>query len=287
MAGSKHNTPSVALVGSGNLAHTLGPSLMEAGYRIDAVVSRSLSRSRKRAALLAKRLSSKVIDLEDFQPSSGIIWICHTDDALVETARALAKHGKWKGRIVLHSSGARTSDVLAPLRRAGAYTASLHPMMTFVPDTEPSMEKVPFAVEGDRRAITASKKIVKDLKGHIFQIRKQAKVLYHVLGSFLSPMVVATLVTGERVGKAAGLSPKHIAKLMTRILEQTTYNYVRWGPASAFSGPIKRGDVDTVRQHLRELKRLPEAGDVYRALARSALMDLPAGNKEKLSKLVR
>ncbi|HEY6250113.1 MAG TPA: DUF2520 domain-containing protein [Candidatus Angelobacter sp.] len=278
--------PSIALVGSGNLAYALGPSLMEAGYRIDVVVSRSLSKSRKRAAILAARLGTCIVALEDFEPASEIVWICHTDDALTETARALAKRGKWKGRVVLHSSGALTSDVLAPLRRAGAHTASLHPMMTFVPGTKLSMEKIPFAVEGDRRAITISKKIVKDLDGHIFQIRKKAKVLYHALGSFSSPMVVATLVTGERVGKAAGLSRKQVVRLTTRILLQTTDNYIRRGPASAFSGPIKRGDLDTVRQHLRELKRVPGAGDVYRALVRSALMDLPTMNTKKLSKLV-
>ena len=250
-------------------------------------MTRSLPRSRKRAAILADRLGGSIVTLRDFEPASDIIWICHTDDALAETAGILARRGNWKGRIVLHSSGALTSDVLTPLRRAGAYTASLHPMMTFVPATEPSMEKIPFAVEGDRRAIAAAQKIVKDLRGDIFQIKKRSKVLYHALGSFSSPMIVATLVTAERVGKAAGLSQQQIRKVMTRILLQTIANYVQRGPASAFSGPIKRGDVDTVRQHFLKLERVPGASDVYRALVRSALMDLPIANRKKLSMLVR
>ena len=278
--------PSIALIGSGSLAHALGPALKDAGYAIDAVVSRSLPRSRQRATSLAKTLASKPIALKDFEPASDIIWLCHTDDALAETATQLARRGQWKDKIVFHSSGALSSDVLAPFRRAGAHTASLHPMMTFVPGTCPDMEKVPFTVEGDRRAIAMAKEVVRSLRARVFQIRKESKVLYHALGSFSSPMIVATLVTAERVGKAAGLSPKQVKKVMTRILLQTITNYVERGAASAFSGPIKRGDLNTVQRHLRELVRVPGAGEVYRALVRSALMDLPTGNRGELTRLV-
>lgn len=277
----------VTLVGSGNLAYALGPSLVEAGYRVDAIVTRSLSKSRKRAAILAKRLHSKVVALEGFEPRADIIWLCHTDDALAETARTLAKHGNWKNKVVLHSSGALTSDVLIPLRLAGAFTASLHPMMTFVPGTEPSMKKIPFAVEGDSKAVAMSKKIAQKLKGHVFPIRKQFKVLYHALGSFSSPMVVATLVTAERVGRAAGLSKMQVTQIMRPILEQTMRNYLERGAAAAFSGPIKRADLDTVRNHLRELASVPAANELYRALVRSALIDLPVKDKAKLSGLLK
>ena len=89
-----------------------------------------------------------------------MIWLCHTDDALASTARLLARMPGWKNKIVLHSSGALTSDVLAPLKRAGAHTASLHPMMSFVAGTAPKMSEIPFAVEGDKEAIAAAKQIV-------------------------------------------------------------------------------------------------------------------------------
>ena len=283
---AKARQTKVALIGAGSLAHALGPALEDAGYSIDAVVSRSLPKSRRRATALARKLGSTLVALEEFQPTSDIIWLCHTDDVLAETANMLARRGNWKNKIVFHSSGALTSDLLAPLRRTGAHVASLHPMMTFVPGTEPDMAKVPFTVEGDRSAIAAAKEIVRKLKAHIFEIRKEAKVLYHALGSFSSPMVVATLVTAERVGKAAGLSPKQVKKVMTRILLQTVVNYVQRGAAAAFSGPIKRGDLETVRRHLHDLQKVPEASDVYRALVKSALRDLPAGNKKELMKMI-
>jgi predicted short-subunit dehydrogenase-like oxidoreductase (DUF2520 family) len=99
--------------------------------------------------------------------------------------------------------------------------------------------------------------------------------------------VVATLVTAERVGRAAGLTAKQTAKVMGPILEQTLRNYRKRGPAAAFSGPIKRGDLETVRRHLRELEHVPEAREVYRSLVRSALRDLPSASREELRRLVR
>ena len=284
--GSKSKS-SVTLIGAGNLARTLGPALRAAGYRIDAVAARETASSRRRAAMLARTLGARAIPLARAGPDSDIIWICHTDDALAETARKLARKSGWQGKIVFHSSGALSSDVLVSLKRAGAHVASLHPMMTFVPGASPKMSEIPFAVEGDRPAVAAARLLVKRLRAEIFLIEKKFKTLYHALGSFSSPMLVATLATAERVGRAAGLSPNQTRRIIAPILRETIKNYVERGPAAAFSGPIKRGDLNTIRRHLRELKRVPGASEVYRALVKSALMDLPSRNKTQLGRLLR
>ena len=288
MPGKRRSTRSatISLIGSGNLAQALGPALKSAGYRIDAVAARANAQSRRRAAALAKKLGARMIALSEVRPESDIVWLLHTDDALAETARLLAGNPGWKGKVVLHSSGALSSDVLAPLKRAGAHTASLHPMMTFVPGTRPDFRIVPFAVEGGREAVSAARRIVHDLGTAVFEIKAANKVLYHALGSFSSPLVVAALVTAERVGRAAGLTQQQTRKVMAPILQQTILNYLERGAPAAFSGPIKRGDLETVRRHLRRLKRVPEAGEVYRALVKSALRDLPSGKRKQLLRLV-
>ena len=277
----------ITLIGAGNLAQALGPALKAAGYRIVFVAARETASSRRRAAMLAGTLEARTQSLSDAGPSSDILWICHTDDALAETARLLARKPGWSNKIVLHSSGALTSDVLLPLKRKGANTASLHPMMTFVPGAAPTIDEVPFAVEGDSRAVAMARKIVRDLGAEIFPIKKAAKPLYHALGSFSSPLIVATLVTAERVGRSAGLTASQTRRVMAPILRQTLKNYQERGAAAAFSGPIKRGDVNTVLRHLRELKRVPGAPEVYRALVKSALMDLPSAKRKELTRLLR
>ncbi len=286
LASVSQRKPSIMLVGSGNLAQALGPALRRAGYRITAIASRHDATSRRRAAALARKVGARVVGLAEAVPEAAVVWLCHTDDALAETARLLARQNGWRGKIALHSSGALTSDVLSPLRRAGAHVGSLHPMMTFVAKAAPEMSEVPFAVEGDRRAVAAAKRVVKDLGAQVFDLKKQSKVLYHALGSFSSPMVVAALVTAERVGKAAGLTEKQTRAIMAPILRQTLANYLEHGAAAAFSGPIRRGDMDTVRRHVRELKGVPDAMEVYRALVKSALRDLPSARKKEMMKLL-
>jgi predicted short-subunit dehydrogenase-like oxidoreductase (DUF2520 family) len=277
----------ITLIGAGNLAQALGPALKAAGYHIDFVASRETASSRRRGAMLAGTLEARTQLLNDAGPTSDILWICHTDDALAETAKLLARKPGWSGKIVLHSSGALTSDVLSPLKRKGASTASLHPMMTFVPGATPRMEEVPFAVEGDSRAVAVARRIVRDLGAESFTIKKTAKPLYHALGSFSSPLIVAALVTAERVGRNAGLSASQTRRVMGPILRQTFKNYEERGAAAAFSGPIKRGDVNTVLRHLKELKRVPGASEVYRALVKSALMDLPSAKRKELMRLLQ
>jgi predicted short-subunit dehydrogenase-like oxidoreductase (DUF2520 family) len=73
---------------------------------------------------------------------------------------------------------------------------------------------------------------------------------------------------------------------MAPILHQTVKNYAERGAAAAFSGPIKRGDLNTVLRHLKELKSIPGASEVYRALVKSALMDLPTKNATGIRRLL-
>lgn len=287
MAHRRSDKATITLIGAGNLAQALGPALKAAGYKIDFVAARETASSRRRAAMLAQLLEARAQSLNDARPSSDIIWVCHTDDALAETAKLLARKPGWPGKIIFHSSGALSSDLLSPLKRKGASTASLHPMMTFVPGATPRMEEVPFAVEGDSRAVAVARRIVRDLGAESFAIKKAAKPLYHALGSFSSPLIVAALVTAERVGRGAGLTASQTRRVMTPILRQTMKNYAERGAAAAFSGPIKRGDINTVLRHLKELKRVPGASEVYRALVKSALMDLPSAKRKELMKMVR
>jgi predicted short-subunit dehydrogenase-like oxidoreductase (DUF2520 family) len=278
--------PAITLIGAGNLAYALGLTLRAAGYAIDAVAARETASSRRRAAMLARNVGAKTVPLAQATPNSDILWICHTDDALAETARLLARKPGWKNKIVFHSSGALSSDVLAPLKRKGASTASLHPMMTFVPGATPRMGEVPFAVEGDSRAVAVARRIVRDLGAEAFPIRKAAKTLYHALGSFSSPLLVAALATAERVGRASGLSASQTRRVMGPIVRQTLKNYQERGAATAYGGPMKRGDINTVLRHLKELQRVPGAGEVYRALVKSALIDLPGAKKKELMRLL-
>jgi predicted short-subunit dehydrogenase-like oxidoreductase (DUF2520 family) len=160
-------------------------------------------------------------------------------------------------------------------------------MMTFVPSVRVRMAGVPFAVEGDRTAVRLARRIVRDLKARAFTISKRNKPLYHAFGSFSSPMVIATLAMAERVAAAAGV-PAHMQReVMLPIVRKTFSNYLEASAAKAFSGPIARGDVNTLRRHLRALRKVSGAREIYVALAQSTLRNLPARNRRAVAKILR
>ena len=215
-----------------------------------------------------------------------LVWFCVPDAAIASAAQLLAPTIEWKGRVAVHSSGALGSDELAALRRRGAAVASVHPLMTFVRRSRPSLGGVPFAIEGDAGAVRMARRVVQDLGGLAYSIRKKDKAAYHAWGTFASPLFTALLATTEQVAIAAGVRRKEARQRMIPILLQTLANYASFGAAGAFSGPIIRGDVDTVKRHLGVLRGSGAAREVYVALAASALRYLPAKNKRLLKQLL-
>ena len=123
--------------------------------------------------------------------------------------------------------------------------------------------------------------------GHSYLIRKDNKAAYHAWGTFASPLLTALLATAEQVAAVAGVSRREAKRRMLPILQQTLANYAALDAAGAFSGPIVRGDVDTVKRHLRVLRKVPAAGDVYLSLAGAALAYLPGKNKRALMRELR
>src|SRR3954447_2251164 len=276
----------VVIVGAGRLGSALATSLHDAGFIIDAIVARTQSKSRKKAAALAQLVGARPI-VEIREMWADVVWFCVPDSDIASAAAALANKIPWQGKIALHSSGALTSDELSSLRSRGAAVASVHPLMTFVEASRPGLAGVAFAVEGDSQAVRVARKMVRQLGGRAYPIRKQDKAAYHAWGTFVSPLLTALLATMEQVARLAGVQGREARRRMIPILSQTLANYAKLGAARGFSGPIIRGDVDIVKRHLRVLQASPAAREVYVALARAAVHYLPAKNRAALRRLLK
>ena len=282
MAGKPH----IAIVGAGNLGSALAISLRRSGYVIEAIFARSRRASLRKARRLAQQVGALALTDPAKTLRATVIWFCVPDAEIARAARTLADKINWKGRVALHSSGALSSDELATLRRRGASVASAHPLMKFVRGSRPSLAGVPFALEGNVRAVRMTRQIIKDIGGLAYPIRKKDKAAYHAWGTFASPLFTALLATTEQVAALSGVKRNAAKRRMIPILLQTLSNYGAFEAKDAFSGPIIRGDVDTVKRHLQVLRTAPAARDVYSALARGALLYLPAKNKAALKRLL-
>jgi predicted short-subunit dehydrogenase-like oxidoreductase (DUF2520 family) len=277
----------ITIVGAGRLGQSLAVALSQAGYAMEEIVTRERRSSREQARKLASEIGARSTSATGARLSSKVIWFCVSDREIANAARSLAEVLRdWKEKIALHSSGALGAAELNLLKRRGAAIASVHPMMTFVSGSQPSLRGVPFALEGDISAVRVAEKIVRDLGGESFTLGAKRKPAYHAWGAFASPLLVAALVIAEEVAKLAGVQPTQARRRMMPIIRQTVENYAQLGPAGAFSGPLIRGDVGVVRSHLKVLRRSPAALEAYLALARIALRHLPTRRRSELKKLV-
>ena len=276
--------PEIALVGPGRLGSALALALAGARYRIREIISRDTSTAAVRK--LSRTVNAKLANFQSAKLDADLFCFCVPDREIASVANKIAALTSWKRKVAFHSSGALASDELDALRRRGAVVASVHPLMTFVRGSVPSLKGVPFGIEGDAAAISIARRIVRDLGGEAFDLTKQDKVAYHAWGGFASPLLVALLVAAEHVAGIAGFSPGDARRKMLPIMRQTISNYAKLGPAGAFSGPLVRGDAAVVREHLRILQKSPVARDVYVALAQSALQAISVRNKKELEKLI-
>jgi predicted short-subunit dehydrogenase-like oxidoreductase (DUF2520 family) len=291
--------PTIAIVGAGSLATFLAGALRDAGFKITEIIARDSPQSRRRARTVADKVGAQAVTSHSAALDATVLWFCVPDREIRNAAWSLADHfvaralvGQKVGvRFALHSSGALSSRELDPLRKAGAAVASVHPLMTFVagahPSEHPSMTGVPFAIEGDDEATRVARRIVRALGGESFSLPAARKAAYHAWATMTSPLLLAFLVTLEEAARAAGLTRQDARHKSLPIIRQTLANYSRLGPAHSFSGPLVRGDAETVAKHLAVLKKHPGAREVYVALARAAMRDLPVKNQDELKQLLR
>jgi len=240
--------------------------------------------------VLAKKVGARAVTANSAALNASLIWFCVPDGeisaACASVADRLANHAEHQLRFAFHSSGALLSRELQPLRRSGVAAASVHPFMTFVAGTRPSLKDVPFAIEGDRAATQVARQIVRALGGESFSLAAKRKAAYHAWATMSSPLLLALLVTLEEAAGVAGLTPDDARRKSLPIIRQTLANYEKFGPARSFTGPFVRGDTKTVAKHLAALKGSPEVMAVYRALARGAIKKLPTKNQAALKQIL-
>ena len=279
--------PSVAIIGAGRLGQAFAIALQSSGYPVVALVARSRQKAEKAAALLKmtfgqgpdkpkpKFLVFGANQLGEL-PETDLVLITTPDDAIQETAQRLSS--LWKGGkqcTVLHTSGALSSEALAPLAEKGFQTGSIHPLVSV---SEPisgasALHGAFFCIEGTGKAKRLAEAIVGDLAGHSFTIKPERKALYHAAAVMTSPHLTALVDLAVEMLSACGLSKTRAQEVFMPLLESTVNNLKTSTPQQALTGTFARGDVATVRRHLDALsgKELAEALEVYKLLGLHSL----------------
>jgi predicted short-subunit dehydrogenase-like oxidoreductase (DUF2520 family) len=162
-------------------------------------------------------------------------------------------------------------SALESLRGSGAALGSLHPLQTLVePERTPDHVRGAWAaVEGDPRAVATAERLAHDIGLHPFQLRPEHKTLYHAGAVFASNYFVVVEAIAQQLFERAGLSREDAWAALAPLVRGTFDNLIRTGPEGALTGPVVRGDVDTLARHLHALPDRERA--LYRELGRAVL----------------
>ncbi len=201
-----------------------------------------------------------------------IVILAVPDRVLADVAYDLAAAGRAPaGCVALHLAGALSADVLAPLLPAGFAIGSMHPFQT-VADPWSGGDRLvgaAFALGGEPAAIAAGRRLVSTLGGRALVVPPSLRPLYHAAAVFASNYVVTLAAVAARLLSQAGVPEEDAAAAAVPLLRGAVGNLEHLGFAAALTGPIVRGDVDTVRLHLGRLS--PPDRSLYSALGRETL----------------
>lgn len=248
----------VVIIGSGQVGQTLGYLLHRSKkYKVVGVWSRQLNNAKKAARFIGKNV--RIFNDKTIAALAGdIIFITTPDSAIQQVAQDIfSGNSVFNNKIVLHCSGSLSSDILRSAKRhKNVLIASLHPLQTFADKLETAMNfRGTYCVyEGETKALSIVKEIIRTIGGIPVEIKAKNKTLYHI-GCVLACNYLVTLINvANRFLKQCGFKNKDIFKVIQPLIDSTIKNIKTIGISSALTGPIARGDILTIKNHLKAIK---------------------------------
>jgi predicted short-subunit dehydrogenase-like oxidoreductase (DUF2520 family) len=256
----------VGVVGAGRVGSTLALALRRAGHEIAAVSAVSDGSVRRIQRLLP---GVPIGRPPEVVAAAGLVLLTVPDDVLPGLVAGLAATGaELEGRLIAHTSGRHGLAVLDPAVRSGALPLALHPVMTFTGrgDDIDKLAGCAFGISAPDPLRPVAEALVVEMGGEPVFIAEEHRDLYHAALASAANHLVTLVAQAEDLLREAGVDEP--GRMLGPLLYAALDNALRLGD-DALTGPVARGDADTVAGHIRALRSAaPQALPAYLALAR-------------------
>ena len=260
-----------AIVGTGRVAQALGRLMARAGAPPMVIAGRTPEHALRAAAFIGPGV--KTARIREIPRIADRILIAVVDAAIPSVVDDLADGGMGSG-IALHTSGAHGPRLLDALAVRGVSCGVLHPLQT-IADPElgaTALRGASYAVGGDAAAVEWAEEIVHTASGTPLRIRENGFASYHAGAVMAGNAVIAAIDAAVVLLGAAGVERRDALRAIRPLCLTSAQNALELGPEAALTGPVQRGDADTIKAHMAALPASPPyVGDLYRASGRALL----------------
>ena len=239
----------------------------------NSTISGFFSKTQEHAADIASRTGSKVFsNLNDLAANSDLLFFTVPDDEIASVYKSISADSL-KDTIVCHCSGSLTAKEVfgEDDNSTGLYKVSIHPLCAVdSKERYKDFEKVYFFMEGRADTTEKLKKFFTDIGLKVKLINSDIKVKYHLAASVVSNQVVALVNEGVEILEQCGFTREESLKALSPLILGNVEHILDKGPVQALTGPVQRGDVNTLTKHMHSLDTYSDRL-LYTLLARKLL----------------
>ena len=260
----------IGIIGAGKVGTTLGKYLSIHGKNVTGFYSRTHESADEAATFAETETYSSLCKLVE---KSDVIFIT-TPDGVIHQVWGDLLHQDISNRIICHFSGSLSSHVFSGREEAGASGISMHPMCAFS-DKFHSYEQFHTAyltLEGDPEAVAVMKPMWEAIGHHVLTLKAEDKIKYHAAAAMASNEMLGLMQASLDILSECGFSEKDSMALLTPLVQGNIASMLEKGCVNALTGPVERGDAQTVRKHLQALEG-SKAGKIYQSLG-STMVEL-------------
>lgn len=264
-------------IGAGKVGFSLGKYLKENSIDISGYYSKS-QHSSKEAAIFTN--TRQYNNLEDLIKNSDAIFITTPDNQIADVWNEVKKL-PIKEKLICHCSGSISSEVFSNINNHGAYGYSIHPMFAISDkyNSYKDLSQAFITIEGHEKHLENLKRLFLHLGNDVAIISKENKVLYHAASVTVSNLVLGLINNGVNYLEECGFTKEMAIKALYPLIENNLRNIKERGAVSSLTGPIERGDLSTVINHLNVIRE--EDKELYRLLSKNILKIAKVKNQDR------
>lgn len=254
-------------IGAGKVGFSLGKYLQENHINISGYYSKS-QHSAKEAAIFTN--TQQYNNLEDLIKNSDAIFITTPDNQITDVWNEIKKL-PIKEKLICHCSGSISSEIFSNINNHGAYGYSIHPMFAISNkyNSYKNLSQAFITIEGHKKYTEYFKVLFSSFGNGVAIINKDNKTLYHAATVTVSNLVLGLINNGINYLQESGFTKEMAIKALYPLIEFNLKNIKDNGIINSLTGPIERGDLSTVINHLNVLNE--EDKDLYKLLSKNIL----------------